>query len=482
MLGSLQSAQAELAERQQQLSTSEQRLSLALEATGDGLWDYIRNERTFFSDSYYRMLGYPPEGDHLQPDNWLKLVHPGDVPSVQEAMLKVRTGNSELLGVEMRMLTAAGQWKWVFLRGRVILRGAEGLPQRMIGTVQDIDRRRKADQAIRENQEVFRNAFEESAIGMALVRPDGRLMRTNTPFCDILGYSEYELVQLTFQDITHPDDVDEDVELLNALLRGERQHYSMEKRYIRKDGAIVWVLLNVGVVLDAGHKPVYLISQVQDITQRKRNEDELHAYAQRLLDTKDELERSTSELAAKTAEAEAAQLVAEQANRTKSAFLANMSHEIRTPMAAIIGFANLLLEKTLSPQEARRSVETIARNGQHLLALINDVLDLSKIEADKMTVEYIACDPSQIVTDVEAMCAGRAFDKNLQLIVTIAPDVPRRVRTDPTRLRQVLLNLVTNAIKFTSQGEVRIELTRRGGVGEMAGLQFAVTDTGIGDQ
>jgi PAS domain S-box-containing protein len=481
LIGSLHQTQAELAHQQSRLSTTDQRLNLRLEATGDGLWDYRRGERTFYSDTYLRMLGYPSDGDEMQPENWLKLVHPDDEPALQEAMIQVRSGFTDVLAVEIRMRAASGAWKWIFLRGRVTARAEDKVPLRLIGTAQDVDGRRKADEVIRENQELFRNAFEESPIGMALVRPDGRIMRTNSVFTQITGYSEIELTRLGFQDITHPEDLNQDIQLLQSLLRGERQHYSMEKRYIRKDGAVVWVQLNVSAVMTAQHQPLYLISQVQDITQRKSHENDLRAYAQRLFDTKGELEQTLADLAAKSAEAEAAKLTAEQANQTKSAFLANMSHEIRTPIAAIIGFANLILEKRLPAHEQRHSIEIISRNGQHLLALVNDILDLSKIEADKMTVERIPCDAAQIVSDVEAMCFDRANDKKLPLVVQVSPGVPARVLSDPTRLRQVLLNLVSNAIKFTSQGEVRVELQHQPEADGHAGrLLIRVSDTGIG--
>lgn len=473
LLGTLQAAQAE---RQ----TSERRLSLALEATGDGLWDYQLGQRTYFSESYHNLLGYPADTDTLQPAHWMKLIHPEDDATVQEATAKIHQGKTDLLSVEMRLRTSAGEWKWVYLRGRVISRCDDGVPQRMIGTLQDIDRRRKADQAMRENQELFRNAFEETAVGMALVRTDGLLLRVNAPFCAITGYSGAELAELNFQNITHPDDVDEDVAFFKAILAGQRRHYSMEKRYIRKDGSVVWVLLHAGVVLDEHGKPQYLVGQVQDITQRRHDERELRAYADRLEQKKEELERSSVDLADKTAEAEAAKVAAEQATGAKSAFLANISHEIRTPMAAIIGFAKLLRDPRLSHDEHARCIETIGRQGQHLLSLINDLLDLSKIDAEKMTVERIDCDPAQIVADVEAMTAARAFDKKLPLQIVVASDVPKRVRTDPTRLRQVLINLVSNAIKFTQAGTIRIEVTCTTSTGGGAGLCFIVADTGIG--
>ncbi|MGC4032954.1 MAG: PAS domain S-box protein [Tepidisphaeraceae bacterium] len=457
----------------QKLETSERRLALALEATGDGLWEFHLGQKMYYSESYTQMMGYTADSPEATPENWLKLIHPEDLPTLDFKRQQVLSGQTELLTAEIRMRTASGVWKWCHLRGLVIERTEEGGTKRMIGTVQDIDRRRKAEQAQRESQEIFRNAFEESAIGMALVRPDGSLMRVNGQFCQITGYSEAELLALTFQDITHPDDLATDVDLLQAVLRGERRHYAMEKRYIRRNGQIVWVLLNVGVVLDDQHRPLYLVSQVQDITQRRQQEQDLQAYASRLLEAKTQLEHSNAELIV-------ARAYAEEASKAKSAFVANISHEIRTPMAAIIGFANLLQNNRVPESERQHSIETIARQGQHLLALINDILDLSKIEVGKMNIEQIECDPARVLSDVRTVTISRAEEKRLALNISVDPATPKRVISDPTRLHQVLLNLVSNAIKFTAAGRIDISLGPCVMRDQKPGVRFVVSDTGIG--
>jgi len=169
---------------------------------------------------------------------------------------------------------------------------------------------------------------------------------------------------------------------------------------------------------------------------------------------------------------------AEEATRAKGEFLANMSHEIRTPMTAILGFADSLVDESLPLQERREAVETIRRSGEHLLQVINDVLDLSKIEAGKLIVELVDCPTCSILAEVQSFMAPKAASKQLALDVEFLTPIPERIRTDPVRLRQILLNLVGNSLKFTESGGVRLVIRH---VSEpVSALQLDIVDTGIG--
>lgn len=212
-----------------------------------------------------------------------------------------------------------------------------------------------------------------------------------------------------------------------------------------------------------------IVEQLHDITQKKYAELELKGTVEAL----ESAYRTLEEL----------YQIAESATKAKSQFLANMSHEIRTPLTAILGFTEILLgDPSLEqgPPERVDALLTIERNGKYLLALINDILDLSKIEAGKLEVERIACSPVQIVADVASLMRVRAAAKNLPLNVTFAGKIPATIHTDPVRLRQILINLIGNAIKFTEAGEVRVETRLVQGGERPPMIQIDVIDTGIG--
>ncbi len=303
------------------------------------------------------------------------------------------------------------------------------------------------------SEERFRHAFEFAGTGMAIVGLDGRWMRVNKSMCEIVGYSESELLQKTFQDITHPDDLAADLGLLDELVKGRRRSYQMEKRYHHREGRIVWVRLNVSLVRDSAGQPVHFISQIEDITVPKQ-------LAENLARVRDE---------------------ALEASRLKSEFLATMSHEIRTPMNGVIGMTALLRDTPLTATQADY-VRTIETSGESLLTIINGILDYSKIEAGRLELEVATFELRQCVEDALTLFHGRAQAKGLQLGCTIAAGVPLRVAGDATRLRQIIVNLLDNAIKFTDRGEVA--LTVHAEPAEKNGgrqrLHFAIRDTGIG--
>ncbi|MBL0921575.1 MAG: response regulator [Phycisphaerales bacterium] len=207
---------------------------------------------------------------------------------------------------------------------------------------------------------------------------------------------------------------------------------------------------------------------------------EAHLLAQRQA----ELEASKSEVEeqvrVRTAELEAARAAAESASGAKTEFLANMSHEIRTPMTAIVGYAELLDEPALSPAERAEHVRTIRRNGEHLIGVINDILDLSKIEAGRLDIASEQCRVCQVVSDVAALMRVRAKGKNVDLKVEYEFPVPESIRTDPLRLRQILVNLVGNAVKFTERGGVRIVVRTLADDPSRSRIEIAVHDSGIG--
>ena len=209
-----------------------------------------------------------------------------------------------------------------------------------------------------------------------------------------------------------------------------------------------------------------------------RKHERLEAVEQQLRQSHDELEQRVN---SRTIQLQAALEQAETANRAKSSFLANMSHEIRTPMTAIMGYADMLLTIGQDASERLECVQTIRQQGEHLLSVLNDILDLSKIEANKLDVERLTCDPVQIIADAVSLMRVRAIEKKLYCEVRYNGPMPASIETDPTRLRQILLNLLGNAIKFTATGGVQINVSVTPGTeGAAAALRIEVVDTGIG--
>jgi len=234
--------------------------------------------------------------------------------------------------------------------------------------------------------------------------------------------------------------------------------------------AIFLFLLNI-----VTWKFIFNIKDFQVSFSAKRLQREL---AEALRSRNAELERQVAD---RTAEAQAARLKAETASQTKSYFLANMSHEIRTPMTAILGFTELLSESGQSDATRQEYVNTIRRNGSHLLSVINDILDLTKIEAGQVAIESIVCDPAQIIRDALALFRIRAEEARITLSCQGLETLPPRIYADPTRFRQVLINLLGNAVKFTSQGTITVSASHeRGNPGQPPQLRVVIEDSGIG--
>jgi PAS domain S-box-containing protein len=248
-------------------------------------------------------------------------------------------------------------------------------------------------------------------------------------------------------------------------------NFRSEYRFISRDNREVWVHGEARVVRDDQGRPLFLQGIAYDITESKRAEQSLRRSAE-------DLERSVRE---RTIQLEEVSIRAESANRARASFLANMSHEIRTPLNGIIGFADLLRRGAASDEAERVEwLEIIRSSGEHLLALINDILDLSKIDAGKLSVETVDCSPGTIIEEVCLMLRSKADEKGLQLSAVFDGPLPQTIRSDPTRLRQVLVNLAGNAIKFTAKGQVQIAARLDRPQGAEPQLVMRVIDTGIG--
>jgi PAS domain S-box-containing protein len=322
----------------------------------------------------------------------------------------------------------------------------------------DITERKAAEEALRASEARFRGTFENAGVGIAHTDFNGRWLRLNAKLCAIVGYTHAELIQKTFQDITYPEDLEVSVKQVARLQRSEISGYSLEKRYVRKDGVPVWVDVSVAPQRDSAGTPAYMIAIIQDISERKRLEGELRQ----------------------------AMEAAEAASRAKSEFLAHVSHEVRTPLNALLGMNELALDTPLTDRQ-RKYLTVAESSAETLLEMIDDLLDFSRMEAGKLELDRAPFFLRAAVNDTLRSHALRAHRKGLELVGYIAPDVPEKVSGDASRLRQVLANLVGNAIKFTSDGEVVVEVSRLEEKCSLSDVQvptcillFSVRDTGIG--
>jgi two-component system, sensor histidine kinase and response regulator len=303
---------------------------------------------------------------------------------------------------------------------------------------------------------------------------DGYFTRVNPAWERALGYTSDEMIARPFIDFVHPEDRDATIAAMSALISGARVS-DFENRYRARDGSYVWLLWNAASLPELGS----IYADARDITERKRSEDALKRHGEDLEAARREQQTNAERLAHLVGELELAKRVAEEATAAKGEFLANMSHEIRTPMNGIIGMTELALRTRLTARQ-RDYLRSVQHSAEALLTLVNDILDFSKIEARRLSLERVTFDLRETVEEACRLLAPRAHEKGLELACHIQPDVPGTVVGDPGRLRQVLINLVGNAIKFTERGEVVVTVEVQEAQGSDAALHFTVSDTGIG--
>ncbi len=360
---------------------------------------------------------------------------------------------------------------------------SEGKPQAFVGVVRDLTERRRAEEALRES-EARKGAILESALDCIITMDgDGRITEFNPAAEKTFGYTRAQVIGKALDETIIPPSLRE--RHLHSLARhlatgatsllGKR----VEITAMRADGSEFPVEL--AVIRIGRDGPAMFTGYLRDISDRRRVEEEVQRYCVEVGEARRRAEQQATELAQRAEELTEARNAALDAARVKSEFLANMSHEIRTPMTAILGYTDLVSDSKASRKERRSYLETIRRNGEHLQRILDDILDLSKIEAGRMTLERIECSPVQLVAEVASLMRPRALDKGLTFDVTYEGAIPKRIHVDPTRLRQILMNLVGNAIKFTECGGVRI-LVKMGDRMETTGpsLRFEVIDTGVG--
>lgn len=308
------------------------------------------------------------------------------------------------------------------------------------------------EQALRRSEEQFRKVFEESPNGNVLASQDYRLIRVNAALCRMLGYSENELVRMSFRDITHPEHIERDTRHVAMLWAGQIPVYKTEKRYLRKDGTAIWASTAVSLIRDEHDKPMYALSMIEDITESKRAEEDLHKAVARL----------------------------EELDRARQEFVSNVSHEMKTPLASIL-FATRNLLKGVSgpvPKEVAHYIRMMDGEARRLLNTVSDILDMRQLESDQFRLVRIRLPIARVVTRRCDAIRMQAQEKKLH--VTLAVDRKAGfVDCDPERMERVVTNILANAVKFTpAGGEIRVTVRRDAQAPDQ--VLLSVTDTGIG--
>jgi len=557
-----------------QLQETVKRFDCAIAAAQIGVWEWhIQEDVLYWDERIQEMLNLEEDRVIATVEEFLDHLDTVDRRSVEAAIERTLTTGAPY-EVRYCIHLDDGSVRHLLAHGQLVY-DSHNEPERLIGVCIDRTDVHVREEQLAASEDRYRATFEQAAMGIAHVSPEGNWLRMNRGLCDIVGYTTDELLGIRFQDITHPDDLDADLAQVKKLLDGEIDHYSMEKRYIHKNGQSVWVNLSVSLIHNSASEPLYFIAVVEDIQERKATELALRQMTQQfeqLLESEllgimtcrldGSVEQANAELrrilgwpeerpcqdlnwleltpadrrrtdeavisrlkksgAARPWQKEfirqngtrvpvvmgltpidqasglciafvldatrqkqtekklrAAKCAAEQASAAKSEFLATMSHELRTPLNGVIGMTNLLMETPLN-QDQLRYAQACQSSGKTLLALICDILDLSKIEAGRLELEQQSFDLTSLLHEIADSNrpsleeAGLKFETKYRLPETLG------VRGDQIRLLRVLMNLLGNAGKFTAAGSVRLEAAIEELTDETATVRFGVSDTGIG--
>jgi PAS domain S-box-containing protein len=443
-----------------ELHQAQERYMLAIQGTNEGLWDWdITADRVFLSPRLRGIFDIEETDRLMTGRDWLSVIHPDDRHDYVEALREHLKGRTAFFTCDYRLVRGEGDLRWVRQRG-VALRGRDGRAYRMAGSVGDVTERRLNE----ENLRLAASVFENSPHGIMITDARNEIRDVNPAFTSVTGFTRGEVIGHTPAVLSSGRHGPEFYQRMWADLK-ERELWAGEIWNRRKSGAIYPEWLEITVLKDAEGTVTHYIGQFNDISRAKEDEERLAESARQMARQNVELERAL--------------VKAKEANRAKSEFLAAMSHELRTPLNAVIGFSDAMLARifgAIGDERYEGYLKNIRDSGQHLLDVINDILDVSRVEAGRIDLIEEPVDVAGVIDASLRLVRERADREGVALVQQVDVGLPA-LKADPRRIKQVLLNLLANAIKFTNPGG-RITLTAWASAED--GIAIRVADTGIG--
>lgn len=460
-----------------ELEESERKWRFALEGGNFGVWDWnIETNYVFYSPKWKSMLGYEDEEINSTYEEWTSRIHKEDYELVMEKMRRHFIGEEYV--VEYRIKFKNGNYKWVRNRGKVIEWSTDHRPLRMIGTNEDINDEMSLRKKIQENENRLRGIYDTMNTGIALGEMiydehnnavGFRFLHMNKSMENIksLNLEKWQNVDFyngSSEEQSYWFNIFNEV-VSDGISKGFEKHDELHGKYFSTN------------IYSPNPKQFAIF--IADITVSKQKEQELIERYEELSAVYEELTATEEELRTNYESLEEANEIAEKANRAKSQFLANMSHELRTPLNGILGFTQLLQLTELN-NEQREDLSMVEYSSKHLLEVINDILDLSKIESGKINIKYEKLNIKDIIDKTVKELSVIAQSKGLEVLYYVDPLIEKEYLGDTFRIKQILFNIINNAIKFTEQGHIHFKVKRVYKTVEETKLEFSVEDTGKG--
>ena len=432
-----------------ELLNTRHRFQIATEAAKTIVWELWTDENKLIMDSDIPSLfGYTEKDLEGLDSNQLKYIYDEDKEFVNKTIKECLEGTRKSFEIEHRLYKKDKSIGWLLVRG-VLVPSENGKPKRLIGSATDITDRKNYEQALKKSEEKFRNIFESSGIGMAILAPDGQFTKVNNTFCEMIGYKEDEIIGINFRNITHPGDLDKSLEIVKELMSSEElESKSVEKRYLHKKRETIWALTTISLIRDADNKPIFFIAQVQDITKRKQFEEQLIKYTEEL----------------------------KLLNAAKDKFFSIISHDLRSPFNSLLGLTEYIAHSydEMTPLEIKSSISNVYNSSKQVYNLILNLLEWSMIQAGRLSVTKSVINLSELGKEILNLYAESANHKQLKLINNMSQDI--YVYADKYMIDTIVRNFVSNSIKFTKPGG---QITIKGIInGDNA--EVSVTDSGIG--